>query len=136
MVVRQGACSRRRPQKAGGVEAGPGELAKPLCQLWQEWVSPGAGGFCSDKLPPFPSCTCVCGDESLVELQLGDSAGPVKLGWPGGTSVAGVDLGGGPPYLYVGDQLRRHWSMALGRPGHRCRCSVEANLVSELSNKL
>ena len=78
----------------------------------------------------------VCDGESLIELQLEDSAGPAELGWPGGSQVAGIHFGGGPPYLYVGDQLGRHWSMALGRPGQRCSCRVMADLVGELSNKL
>jgi len=72
---------------------------------------------------------------AFVELQLEDSAGPAGLGWAGGSQVAGVDLGAGSLYLYVGDQPGRHWT-ALGRPGHRCRCRVKADLVGELSNKL
>jgi hypothetical protein len=120
----------------GGVEAGPGEVAQPFCQLWQEWVGDRAGGFCSDQLPPFPFCKGVCDSESLVELQLEDSAGPAEFGWPGGSQVAVIDLGGGPPYLYVGDQLDRRWGMALGRPGRYLICGVAADLVGELSNKL
>jgi hypothetical protein len=47
-----------------------------------------------------------------------------------------VDLGGGAPYLYVGDQLGRHENMRLGRPGRRISCSVAAYLVGELSNQV
>jgi hypothetical protein len=67
-------------------------------------------------------------------LQLEESAGAAELGWPGGSQVAGIDLDRGPPYLYVGDQLGRHW-WALGRPG-RCFSGGVADLVGELSNKL
>ena len=76
------------------------------------------------------------GGESLVELLLPDSGGVAELGWPGGSQVAGVDLGGGAPHLYVGDQLGRHRSVRLGRPGRRFTCGVEADLVGELSNQL
>jgi hypothetical protein len=83
-----------------------------------------------------PFCPGVCGGESLVELLLEDTGGTAKLGWSGGSQVAGIDLGGGAPHLYVADQLDRHWGMALGRPGRRCSCRVEADPVGELSNKL
>jgi hypothetical protein len=136
MIVGEWSGGGRRPQKMAGVNAGPGDVAQPFGELWQEWVPPGAGGFCSDQLPPLPFGTGVCGRESHVELELEDSAGPAELGWAGGSQVAGVDLGCGPPYLYVGDQLGWHWNMALGRPGRRCSCRVEAELVGEHSNKL
>jgi hypothetical protein len=126
---------RRLTARAGGVEAGPGEVAQPFGQLWQEWVHGGVGDFCSDQLPPSPFCVGVCGRESLVELLLEDTGGAAEFGWPGGPQVAGVDLGGGAP-LYVGDQLGRHESMALGRLGRRFSDGVEADLVGELSNKL
>jgi hypothetical protein len=78
----------------------------------------------------------VRGGKSLVELMLPGSGGLAKSGWPGGSRVAWVDLSGGAPHLYVGDQLGRHWSVRLGRPGRRFSCGVEADLVGELSNKL
>jgi hypothetical protein len=55
-----------------------------------------------------------------------------------GLWVAGrwVDLRGGPPHLYVGDQLGRHGSMQLGRSCRRFRCGVEADLVGELGNQM
>ena len=74
--------------------------------------------------------------ESLVELLLEDSGGAAELEWPGGSQVVGVDLGGGAPYLQVGDQLGRHRGVRLGRPGRRFSCGVAADLVGELSNKL
>jgi hypothetical protein len=76
-------------------------------------------------LPPLPFCADVRWAEAFVELLLDDSGGAAKLGWPGGSQVATVDLVGGAPHLYVGDQLGRHRSMALGRPGRRFSCSVE-----------
>jgi hypothetical protein len=136
MVVGERSRSGRRAQELGGVEAGQGEDAQPFGQLWQEGVHGGAGNFCSDQLPPFPFVTGIRCGESLVELLLEDSAGAAELGWPGGSQVAGVDLAGGAPHLYVGDQFDRHWSMALGRPGWRVGCGVAADLVGELSNTL
>jgi hypothetical protein len=56
-----------------------------------------------------PVCIDI-GGESLVELLLEDSGGAAELGWPGGSQVAGVDLGGGALHLYVGDQLGRQGS--------------------------
>ena len=88
------------------------------------------------KPPPLPVCAGIRGGESLVELLLGDSGGAAKLGWPGGSQVVGVDLGGGAPYLQGGDQLGRHRGVWLGRPGRRFSCGVAADLVGELSNKL
>ena len=82
------------------------------------------------------SAWVVRGGESLVELLLEDSGGVAELGWPGGSQVAGVDLGGGAPYLHVGDQLGRHESVRLGRPGRRFTFGVEADLVGELSNQV
>jgi hypothetical protein len=76
------------------------------------------------------------GRESCVELLLPDAGGVAGLGRPGRSQVALVDLGGGPPYLYVGDQLGRRGSMWLGRPGRRFSCGVETDLVGELSNQL
>ena len=75
------------------------------------------------------------GGESLVESLLEDSGGVVELGWPGGSQVAGVDLGGGPPHLHVGDQLGRNESAPDSRPGRRFTFGVAADLVGELSNQ-
>ena len=41
----------------------------------------------------------------FFELLLDVSGGPAELEWPGGSQVAGVDLGGGAPHLQGGDQL-------------------------------
>jgi hypothetical protein len=116
--------------------AGPVELAQPFCELRQEWVCGHGREFRSDQLPPTPSGTGVCDSESLVEVPLEDSPGSAELGWPGGSQVAGLDLGGGAPHLDVGDQLGRHWSMALGRPGWRFGCMVAADLVGQLRDQL
>jgi hypothetical protein len=127
----------RRPQEVGGVKAGPGEVAQPFCQLRKEWVCVDARDFCGKQLPPLPVCVGVRGGgESLVELLLEGSGGVAELGWPGGPQVARADLGGGPPYLYLADQLRRHWSMTQSRPGRRICFGFEADLLGELSNKL
>jgi hypothetical protein len=67
-------------------------------------------------------------------LLLPDAGGVAELGWPGGSQVAWVDLGGGPPHLYVGDQLGRHENLRLGSPGRRFTSAVEADLVGELRN--
>jgi hypothetical protein len=67
---------------------------------------------------------------------LEESSGVAELGWPGGSQVAGLDLGGGAPHLYLGNQLGRQESMMLGRPGRRFGRSVAADLVGELSNQL
>jgi hypothetical protein len=80
--------------------------------------------------------TGVRGGEPLVELLLDDSGGVAGLGWSGGSQVAGLDLGGGAPHLYVGDQLGLHWSLELGGPGRRFGRGVAADLVGELSNQL
>jgi hypothetical protein len=87
-------------------------------------------------LPPFPFCPGVGRGESLVELLLEDTGGTANLGWSGGSQVAGVDLRGGAPHLDVGDQLCRQRGMALDSPRRCYSCSVEADLVGELSNKL
>jgi hypothetical protein len=120
----------------GGVETSPGEVAQPFLEFGQEWVRGGAGGFCGEHPPPLPVWVGVRGGESLVELLLEDSGGAADLGWPGRSQVVGVDLGGGAPHLQVGDQLCRHGSIGLGRPGRRFSCGVAADLVGELSNKL
>jgi hypothetical protein len=120
----------------GGVQADPGEVAQPFGQLRQEWVRSGAGDFCSDQLPQLPLSTGVCGGESYVEFPLEDMGGTAELGWPSWAEVAGVDLVGGTPHLDVGDQLGRHWTMALGRPRRRFSCGIAADLVGELGNKL
>jgi hypothetical protein len=75
------------------------------------------------------------GDKSLVESLLPGSGGLADLGWPGGSRVAGVDLGGSAPYLYIGDQLGRSESAPDSRPGRRFTCGVAADLVGELSNQ-
>jgi hypothetical protein len=74
--------------------------------------------------------------ESLVKSLLKNPCCVVVLGWPGGSQVDGVDLRGGPPHLHIGDQLDRHGSVQLGRPGRRFTCGVEADLVRELSNQV
>ena len=94
------------------------------------------GASAASSSPPLPVSLVACGSESLVELLLEDSGGVAELGWPGGSQVAGVDLGGGAPHLQVGDQLGRHESVRLGRPGWRFSRGVAADLVGELSNKL
>ncbi len=73
---------------SGSAERGRRRQARPgwLLVEWPRGARGGAGDFC-------------------VELLLEDSGGAAELGWPGGSQVAGVDLGGGAPYLYVGDQL-------------------------------
>jgi hypothetical protein len=75
------------------------------------------------------------GCESHLKLLLAHSSGAAELGWPGGSQVAVVDLGGGAPHLHVGDQLGRHGSASLGRPGRRFMYGVEADLAGELSNQ-
>ena len=55
-----------------------------------------------------------------------------ELEWPGWSQVAGVDLGGGAPYLHVGDELGWHGSMGL-RPANTI--GGEADLVGALSNQ-
>ena len=74
--------------------------------------------------------------EALVELLLEDSGSVVELGWPGGSQVAGVDLGGGAPHLQVGDQPVRSESAPDSRPGRRFSCGVAADLVGELGNQM
>jgi hypothetical protein len=59
--------------------------------------------------------------------------GVTELEWPGWSQVAGVDLGGGPPYLNVGDELGRLGNTALLRPANTI--GGEADLVGELSNQ-
>ena len=93
------------------------------------------GDFCSEQLPPLPVCMGIRGGESLVESLLEDSGERVELGWPGGSQVARVDLGGGAPHLHVGDQLGRNESAPDGRPGRRFTFGVAADLVGELSNQ-
>jgi hypothetical protein len=68
-------------------------------------------------------------------LLLEDSGGAAELGWPGGSQVAGVDLGAGAPHLYVGDQLGRHMSVALACPGRRLSRGVDADVVGELADQ-
>jgi hypothetical protein len=73
--------------------------------------------------------------ESYLELLLEDSGGAAELSCPGGSQVAGIDLGGGTPYLYVGDQLSRHRNVRRG-PGRPVGCDVEADSFGELGNPL
>jgi hypothetical protein len=77
----------------------------------------------------------VRGGKSLVESLLPGSGGLAKLGWPGGSQVAGVDLGGSAPYLYVDDQLGRNENAPDSCPGRRFTVGVAADLVGELSNQ-
>jgi hypothetical protein len=77
----------------------------------------------------------VRGGKSVVESLLPGSAGLAELGLPGGSQVAGVELGGSAPYLYVGDQLGWSESAPDSRPGRRFTCGVAADLVGELSNQ-
>jgi hypothetical protein len=81
-------------------------------------------------LPPSPIFVGSRSGESLVELLLEDSSGAAELGWPSQSQVAGVDLGGGAPYLHVSDELGRHGRMGL--PANII--GGEADLVGELSN--
>jgi hypothetical protein len=87
-------------------------------------------------LLPSPVCLGVHGGELRVELLLPDSGGVAERRWPGRSQVGGVDLGGGPPHLYVCDQLGRQASLSLGRRGWGFSCGVGANLVGELSDQL
>jgi hypothetical protein len=93
-----------------------------FCQLGQEWVCRGARGFCGEQLPPLPIWVVSRGGESLAELLLPASGGGAEPAWPSGSRVAGVDLGGGAPYLHVRDQFGWHESVELGRPGRRFTC--------------
>jgi hypothetical protein len=83
-------------------------------------------------LPPSPIFVGSRCSQALVELLLEDSSGATKLGWPGQSQVAGVDLGGGAPYLHIADQLGRQGSRRLARP--LLTSGAEADLVCELSN--
>jgi hypothetical protein len=83
-----------------------------------------------------PSLICIGIRESYVELLLEDSGGAAEPGWPGGSQVVGVDLGGGAPYLYVGDQPGRYGSGWLGSLGRCFTGGVEADLVGELGNQV
>ena len=65
-----------------------------------------------------------------------ESGGVAELGWPGGSQVAGVDLGGCPPHLHLGDQLGRNESAPDSRPGRRFTFGVAADLVGELSDQV
>jgi hypothetical protein len=82
-------------------------------------------------LPPLPRLVGSRSGESLVELLLEDSSGAAALKWASWSRVAGVDLGGGAPYLQVGDEVARHGSMGL-RPANTI--GGEADPVGELSN--
>jgi hypothetical protein len=136
VIVGQGSCGGRRPYEQGGVEAGPGEVAQPFCQLRQERVWSHTGYFSSEQLLPSPLCVGICGGESHLESLLEDSGAAVELARPGGSLVAGLDLGGRAPYLQLGDQLSRQESVQLGRPRWRFSSGVAADLVSELSDQL
>jgi hypothetical protein len=120
----------------GGVEAGTAEIGQPLLEFRQEWVRGRTGDFYCEQLPPWPVCVDFRRGESHVELLLPDSGGAAGLGWPGRSLVAVMDLGGGAPYLHIGDQLGRQRSMELGRPGRRFTFGAEADLVGELSHQL
>jgi hypothetical protein len=135
VVVGKGSRGGRRPHEQGGVEAHPGEVVQPFYKLRHKGIRRGAGDFSGKKLPPLPVSAGVRG-ESLVELPLPGLGGVAELGWPGGSQVAGVDLGGGAPHLQVGDQLGRNRGVRLGRPGRRFSCGIAADLVGELGNKL
>ena len=120
-----------------GVEASAGEVVQPFSQLRHERVCGRAEGLPERAVVAIAGLAGIRGGESLVELLLPNSGGTVaELGWPGGSQVARVDLGGGAPHLYVGDQLGRHGSVWLGRPGRRFTCGVEADLVGELSDQV
>jgi hypothetical protein len=86
-------------------------------------------------LPP-PLCAGICGGESHLESVLEDSGAAVELGRPGGSPVAGLDLGGRAPYLQLGDQLSRQENVQFGRPRWRFGCGVAADLVGELGDQL
>ena len=75
-------------------------------------------GFGGEQLLPSHICMAVR-RESYVELFLKNSLGVAQLGWPGGSQVVGVDLGGGAPHLDVGDQLGRNRGVSLGCSGRR-----------------
>jgi hypothetical protein len=85
-------------------------------------------------LPPWPVSVGIRGGGPLVELLLEDSGGAAELAWLGGLQVAGVDPGGGPQHLNVGDQLGRHVSVRFGSPGRRFTFGVQADLVGELGD--
>jgi hypothetical protein len=108
-------------------------VAQPFCQLWQEWVCGRAGSFCGEQLPPSPIFFCSDSSEPAFELLLEDSSGAPEMGWSGQSQVAGIDLGGGAPYLHVGDQLGRHGSTGPVRPA--ITFCGEADLVGQLGNQ-
>jgi hypothetical protein len=62
--------------------------------------------------------------------------GVAEPGWPGGSQVAGVDLGGGAHTCTSTDQLGRQKCIGLDRPGRRFTRGVEADLVCELSDQV
>jgi hypothetical protein len=59
----------------GGVEAGPGEVARPSSQFGQKWVCGHARGFSCKQLPPLPVFVGVRGNDLLVEVLLEESGG-------------------------------------------------------------
>ena len=99
-------------------------------------VCVGTGNFCSEQLLPSPFCTGVRGAEPPIQVLLPGLSGVAELGWPGGSEVAGVDLGGGAPHLQVGDQLGRNESTPTAAQADASPVVVAADLVGELSNKL
>jgi Aldo/keto reductase family len=103
----------------GRFNAGPSEVGQLFLEFRQEWVRGGAGDFYGEQPPPLPVCVGIWRGESLVELLLEDAGRTAELGWPGGSQVVGVDLGGGAPYLQVGDQL-----------GPACRSRNGSSLVT------
>jgi hypothetical protein len=133
MIVGYGSFGGSRPHESAGVETSLGEVAQSFCQLRQEWICGHTWDFRGEQLPPSPRLVGSRSGESLVELVLPGSRGIAELEWPGWSQVAGVDLGGGAPYLQVGDELGRHGSMALARPANTI--GGEPDLVGELSNQ-
>ena len=108
---------------------------QPFLEFRQERVCGRARDFCGEQLPPSQVCMGVGSGESPVELLLERSGSVVELAWPGGSQVGGVDLGGCPPHLHVGDQLGRNGSAPDSRPGWRFTFGVAADLVGELSDQ-
>jgi hypothetical protein len=131
----RGSRGGHRPYEEGGVEAGPSEVAQPLSQLWHGRVCGGAGDLCGEQPPRLAFCVGIGLGESSIEFLLPDSGGAAELEWPGGSPVVGFNLGGCAPHPHVGDQLRGHESLRLGRPRRRLTCGVEAYVLGEVADQ-
>ena len=108
---------------------------QPFFEFRQDRVRGDARDFSGEQLPPPQVCMGIRGGESSVESLLPGSGSVVELGWPGGSQVARVDLGGGTPQLHVSDQLGWNESVPDGGPGRRFTFGVAADMLGELSNQ-